>query len=130
MKALLLVATLFFATFSSAANAVEYLCKVDRKLDNERQYTTEQLAKGQFAALLEEKHSEAFVSRCSFAQSAAKVTCDRYKVDKVAFDERIKSKKFYVFHSQFDFQLFSDLSFVENNGRGGVSYGKCTLTSP
>jgi hypothetical protein len=26
--------------------------------------------------------------------------------------------------------MFSDLSFVENNGRGGVSYGKCALTSP
>ena len=27
--------------------------------------------------------------------------------------------------SQFDVQLYPDMNFVENNGRGSISYGKC-----
>ncbi len=129
MNALIVFFTALFVVLSPAANAAEFACKVARKFDNERQYTSDQLSKGNFSALIEENNSEAFVSRCSYSPSAEKVTCDRYRVDKIAFDEHIKSKKFYVFRSQFDFQIFSDLSFVENNGRGGVSYGKCALTS-
>ena len=34
-------------------------------------------------------------------------------------------KKFYLFKSQFDVQLFPDMNFVEKNCRSGVSYGKC-----
>lgn len=130
MKSLLLSFAALFFILHPSANATEFKCKVAKKLDDERQYTDEQLSKGNFSALIEEKGSEAFVSRCSHSPSDEKVTCDRYKVDKIAFDEHIKSKKFYVFRSQFDIQLFSNLSFIENNGRGGISYGKCHLTSP
>ncbi len=110
--------------------AVEYACEVTRKFDREREYTAEQIAKLQYSNRVEESYESAFVSRCSFAPSAGKVTCDRYKIDRVSFDENMKIKKYYLFRSQFDFQVFDDLSFVENNGRGGVSYGKCTLVSP
>ncbi|WP_281970147.1 MULTISPECIES: hypothetical protein [unclassified Polynucleobacter] len=54
-----------------------------------------------------------------------KVTCDRYSVDRVEVDKFVGIKKFYFFKGQFDVQLFPDMNFVENNGRGGVSYGKC-----
>lgn len=110
--------------------AVEYSCEVTRKVDAEREYTSEQLANSQFSNRVEELDEGAYVSRCSFAPSAGKVTCDRYKIDRVSFDEYFKIKKYYVFRSHFDFQLFSNLSFVENNGRGSVSYGKCALASP
>ena len=43
---------------------------------------------------------------------------------------KVKIKKFYVFDSQFDVQLFADLTFVENDGRTGISFGKCQVTSP
>lgn len=79
---------------------------------------------------VEESGGGAFVSRCSFSPSANKVTCDRYQVDKVVFDENAKIKKYYVFRSQFDVQLFSDLSFIENNGRGDIAYGKCRVVAP
>lgn len=121
---------LIVAAISLPALAEEYSCEVTRKLDREREYTAEQIAKFQYSNRVEESNDGSFVSRCSFAQRAGKVTCDRYKIDRVAFDENVRIKKFYVFLSQFDFQLFPDLSFVENNGRGGVSYGKCTLVSP
>ncbi len=110
--------------------AVEYAFDVTRKFDREREYTAEQIAKLQYSNRVEELNETAFVSRCFFAPSAGKVTCDRYKIDRVSIDENMKIKKYYLFRSQFDFQVFDDLSFVENNGRGGVSYGKCTLVSP
>ena len=118
------------AVWSLPGSAVEYACEVTRKFDREREYTAEQIAKLQYSNRVEESNETAFISRCSFAPSAGKVTCDRYKIDRVSFDENMKIKKYYLFRSQFDFQFFDDLSFVENNGRGGVSYGKCTLVSP
>ena len=65
-----------------------------------------------------------------FAMSAGKITCDSYDVDRVEVDPVVRIKKFYVFGSQFDVQLFPDLTFVENNGRGGIAFGRCTLLAP
>ncbi|MFQ5546565.1 MAG: hypothetical protein ACE5FE_11340 [Acidiferrobacterales bacterium] len=110
--------------------AAEYNCKVEKKFDSENTYTADHIKKYQFSVKVEEGNGGAFVSRCSFSLSANKVTCDRYQVDKVVFDENVKIKKYYVFRSQFDVQLFSNLSFVENNGRGGIAYGKCRVVAP
>lgn len=115
---------------SGFAAAAEYDCKVAKKVDSENSYTAHQIEKGQFSVKVEESGGGAFVSRCSFSPSANKVTCDRYQVDKVVFDENVKIKKYYVFQSQFDVQLFSNLSFIENNGRGGIAYGKCRVVAP
>ncbi len=58
-------------------------------------------------------------------------------VDKITSDDIntldgniIHIKKYYVFKGQFDVQLYPDLTFIENNGRGDIAYGKCELTSP
>ena len=45
-------------------------------------------------------------------------------------NENARIKKYYVFRSQFDVQVFSDLSFLENNGRGDIAYGKCEVVAP
>jgi len=112
------------------AFAVEYECKVEKKFDAERVYTPAQLEAGQFSVRIEEVGGAAALSRCSFVASKQKVTCDRYEVDKVVFDDVPKVKKYYVFRSQFDVQLFSGLAFVENNGRGGIAFGRCRLVVP
>jgi len=125
-----LTITITLVAFSLPATAVEYSCDVTRKLDREREYAAELLEKFRYSNRLEETNEGSYVSRCSFASSEQKINCDRYKIDRVAFDENVKIKKFYLFRSQLDFQLFPDLSFIENNGRGSVSYGKCKLISP
>jgi hypothetical protein len=43
----------------------------------------------------------------------------------VEIDKFNGMKKFYYFTGQFDVQLFTDMRFVENKGRTGISYGKC-----
>ena len=58
------------------------------------------------------------------------MTCDRYPMDKVVLDENVKIKKYYLFRSQFDVQLFADLLFIENNGRGGIAFGRCRVVAP
>jgi len=121
---------IFYSLVPVLVEAAEYDCTVEKKLDSEKLYTQEHIKKSQFSVKVEEKSSGSFLSRCSFSSSANKVTCDRYKVDKVAFGENVKIKKYYVFRSQFDVQLFSNLSFVENNGRGGIAYGKCKVIAP
>ena len=67
---------------SALAHAVEYRCKVEKKVDFENVYSQAQIEKGQFSVLVEEKEVSAFLSRCSFTPSAQKVTCDRSKSTK------------------------------------------------
>jgi hypothetical protein len=111
-------------------HAVEYRCKVEKKLNFENVYSQPQIKKSQFSVIIEERAGSAFLSRCSFSPSAEKVTCDRYEVDKIVFDEHVKIKKYYVLRSHFDVQVFPDLSFVENNGRGDIAFGKCNVVAP
>jgi hypothetical protein len=88
-----------------------------------------ELRKRQQHVIVEDERTPA-VQRCGFTPSAGRVTCDRYEVDRVEVDRNVNIKKFYLFRAQFDVQLFSNLSFVENNGRGGLAYGACKLISP
>ena len=116
--------------FPFTAQAAEYHCQVQQKFNSEHKYTQSQIEKGQFSVRIEENGSAAFVSRCSYTPSEQKVICDRYAVDKVVQDSHMKIKKYYVFRSQFDVQLWPSLAFVENNGRGGIAFGKCTVVAP
>ena len=115
---------------TNVSQAVEYRCEIASKTSSEYTYTQAELAQGQYSVLVEEKGGVAHLSRCSFVSSANKVTCDRYDVDKIVFDENVKIKKYYVFRSQFDVQIFSNLSFIENNGRGGIAFGNCSVVAP
>jgi hypothetical protein len=112
------------------AQAADFSCKVEVKLSRERVYSESELQKGQFLVLIEDRGDSAFLSRCSFTLSSQEVTCDRYEVDKVVLDEYVRIKKFYVFRSQFDVQVYPDLSFIENNGRGGIAFGTCSVVAP
>ena len=112
------------------AEAGEYRCVVNRKVDSERNYSDEQIRNSQFSVLIEEVQNGANLSRCSFSNEERKVTCDKYSVDHIVVDRTVKIKKYYIFKSQFDVQIYPDLAFVENNGRGGIAFGKCELTAP
>lgn len=120
----------FLLVSSALAQAADYRCVVEAKFNREHVYSQSELLKLQSSVLVEERGGSAFLSRCSFSDSSQKVTCDRYEVDKVMFDNNIKIKKFYVFRSQFDVRIFSDLFFIENNGRGGIAFGTCKITAP
>jgi len=121
---------IMFLMLSTASLAVEYDCAVEKKFYGGQAYSKDDLQKGQYSVLIQEEGDDAFLSRCSLSPSEKKVTCDRYEVDKVVFDSNVKIKKFYVFRSQFDVQLFPDLLFIENNGRGSIAYGHCKIVSP
>jgi hypothetical protein len=123
-----LIAIACVALVGSHSPPVTYSCDVTRKLDGERVYTTQDLARGRFGVRVRDDGNVQIVSRCSFASRKNKVTCDDYSADHVAIDQNIGARKYYVFDSQFDVQIFADLSFVENNGRGGIAFGRCTMT--
>lgn len=127
---MLRTSVIVLALYAPNLAAAEYDCIVEKKIDSENMYTSHQIEKGKFSVKIEDNGGDAFASRCSFSASANNATCDRYQIDKVVFDEKVKIKKYYVFLPQYDVQLFSDLSFVENNGRGGVAYGKCQVVAP
>jgi len=120
----------YFALLSllvcNSVNAFTYDCKVSKKLGENNIVSQDALLKWQFSVKIHDLPKPE-VERCSFETTKNQVTCDRYTVDRVSFDQNINAKKFYHFSSQFDVQLFRDLSFVENNGRGGISFGKCEV---
>jgi hypothetical protein len=113
-----------------AAGALELVCEVTRKVHPSGTYSDEHVKRAQFSVRIEETTSGAKLSRCSFIQSEQQVTCDAYNVDRVEYDPIPRIKKFYVFRGQFDVQLFPDMTFIENNGRGSVAFGKCRADRP
>ncbi|NIO08265.1 MAG: hypothetical protein GTO40_09770 [Deltaproteobacteria bacterium] len=44
-------------------------------------------------------------------------------------NEDLQIKKYYAFGSQFNFQIFFDLRSVEDDGLGGIQYGKCKIVA-
>ncbi len=124
----LLTMVLFLAP--NLASATEFYCKASRKMNGEQTYTAEDLKNWKFATKVEQQGNEAFLSRCSHSRVEEKVTCDRYEVDRIEFDQNVKIKKYYVFESQFNLQIFSNMTYLEDNGRGGITYGRCEVVSP
>jgi hypothetical protein len=112
------------------ALSAEFSCEVTDKYDFGKIYTEAEIDKWKFGAKIEDQGNKAFVSRCSSTTNEGKVTCDRYEVDRIEYDENVNIKKYYIFRSQYNIQVFKNLSFIEDNGRGGISYGKCLVTSP
>lgn len=129
MRGALLFCTIFL-TCQLSASAVEYYCVAFKQTYSHREYTKEELKKKQFATRLEDFGTEAYISRCSYSPSDKKVTCDRYKVDRIEHDKDSKIKKYYVFRYQFNFQLFPSLAGIEDNGRGAIQFSKCEVVSP
>lgn len=95
----------------------------------------ESIAKRQFSIKFEwSKDGISYLSRCSYVDAVKMVTCDRYEVDRVdVYDpnpgsvDSIVLVKAYVFRSQLNFQIdLIEMTYIEDNGRGGIRYGTCT----
>ena len=107
----------------------EYNCPVSSKWDTENTYSQEMIDKWKYTVLISELSDATYLSRCS-NDSSGKFTCDEYKVDRIETSSVLGSeiRKYYVFASQFDVQLFENsMTFIENNGRGSLAMGTCTL---
>jgi hypothetical protein len=115
---------LLLIPISSVVYSITYDCKVTRKFDFQSEVTPSIIQKYQYSVRIKDT-SKPELERCSFTPSQNRVTCDRYTVDRVDTDKFVGIKKFYYFTGQFDVQLYPDMRFVENNGRGGISYGVC-----
>ena len=128
------LASLAVTLLATSAHAAEYECTVKRKLNAENEYKLGQLMQAKFSVRIIDNGATAQISRCSFASSEGKVTCDTYDVDRIEVTSRagkeVAIKKFYHFASNLDVQVFLDVPdmwFVENNGRGDIAYGHCTV---
>ncbi|MBU3606866.1 hypothetical protein [Polynucleobacter nymphae] len=121
MKNIIFSSMLFASGFAYSAS---YDCTVTKKQDFDSNYSAVQIEKLKFSVKIHDI-AQPKVERCSFQPSANRVTCDSYDIDRVEVDKYVSIKKFYVFKSQFDVQLFPDMTFLENNGRGGIAFGIC-----
>ena len=119
-KKILLIGLLISTNVFSSS----YDCVVSRKTDFDNEIPLSIIQKYKYSVKIKDT-TKPELERCSFTPSEKKITCDRYSVDRVEVDKYVGIKKFYYFTGQFDVQLYPDMKFVENNGRGGISYGKC-----
>lgn len=133
MKFLVYAFSLTILFLSFPANASSYSCVVKQKFNGEHVYSSEEIEAGKFSVKIDDgvhKNSteKPVLSRCSYSNIENKITCDDYTADHVEVTKTLDNrvfKKFYVFSSQFDVQLFPNLDFLENNGRGNIAYGTC-----
>ena len=124
MKTLIVILVLF----SSSLFAADFNCIVEKKINYEMEYPKEHLEKYKFSLKIHDEDSPyPSLERCSFVASENMVTCDQYPIDKVEIDPHANIKKYYYFEGQFDVQLYSDLWFIENNGRGDFAWGQCEV---
>lgn len=109
---------------SAVIYAASYDCTATKKYDFDRSYTQAQLDTLKFSVRIHDSEKPK-VDRCSVKPSEGKLSCDTYDIDRMEVDKYVGYKKFYLFRSQFDVQLFPDMKFIENNGRGGIAMGTC-----
>ena len=123
----LLIAALIATVLASPVLAQQSLiCVVNRKFDAQtgENYTPERLEELQFGAIVD--LYDQTLSRCSFVQSAGRVTCDTYPIDRMEVAAGyVDIVKYYYFNGHFDLQIFNGSTFVENNGRGSIASGTC-----
>ncbi|WP_225413195.1 hypothetical protein [Stigmatella hybrida] len=118
-------------TVPLSAVADIYECKVTRKVYATGEDSPADLKKWQPSTILEiNQSSPSYASRCAYSTIAKKVTCDRYEMDRVDVDPNVGHIKMYRFTSQMTVQLFANLNFMEDMGRGIVSFGKCKALTP
>jgi hypothetical protein len=126
-KLMAIVLALVWPTIAHGQALRAYDCPVTRKMNAEgHEYTAAELARSQFSVRVVETSGGALLQRCSFAPSAGRITCDSYTADHVEVDPHVGVRKYYFFRGQFDLQIFVDGSFIENNGRGDIAFGRCT----
>ncbi len=117
-------------TEKGTAAAMKFDCPANKKFDFKTAYSQEQLQRRKVSTRVEELPQGIFLDRCVASQNDGKITCNRQKVDRVENDPKLHIKKFYVFGSQANFQLFPNLTSIMDDGVGGVQYGKCQFVSP
>ncbi|MGE0530205.1 MAG: hypothetical protein AB7G40_10145 [Hyphomonadaceae bacterium] len=116
------------ASDASAQSLRSYDCQVARKFRSDgTEYSGRELEQWQFSVRVIESAEGVILQRCSFTSAEARVTCDSYRADHVELDAQIGARKYYYFRGQFDLQIFSDGTFLENNGRGSVALGSCSV---
>lgn len=132
MKYILLLTIVIIPSISSAET---HRCIVEKKLDYEwKPYTQEKLNRYNWQVIIEDnskqKDTKTILRRCSVEPSSGKFTCDSYIADWQITDSAVGHRKYYYFRGQFDVQLFSNSTFIENNGRGGLAKGRCEVIIP
>lgn len=122
------ISSLSAILISTSSFGLSLECKVQSKYSKDGKYSQANLRKYSPSVKIQMTGKKYYVSRCSYETVANTITCEKHKMDKAVLDKYSSIIKFYHFESQFDVQLFSDKSFIENNGRTSVSYGNCIVT--
>lgn len=103
----------------------KYDCYVDTKVSKEKQYKKEEIDKYSPVISIQEDDKYTIISRCSFFEMYKRNACYSYIVDTIVVNDKRKMRKYYIYKTQYDIQIFNDKRFVENNGMGLINFGEC-----
>lgn len=122
------------------ASANIYTCMATSVTDGSGKWSKERLDKWKPGTIVKHygyKDGSPTVSRCSWSDIEGKRTCDIYPINRRFMTELMGGKmgfidKFYYFVGMLDVQIFqitgeSVFDYIENNGRGAIHRGTCTL---
>ncbi len=116
---------LVLVVVATTASGPRLRCDVQQKVDPNGPWSASRVEASQSYVLLDDSaDGAARISRCSYARSQGRVTCDTLLVDHVVTDA-FGGTKYYDFDSLFDLQIIPGGSFVENNGRESIALGQC-----
>jgi len=124
-RRVLALAAALLGALAPAALAATYTCTVTDVWSPLALPKAEYLARTQPVLRLEDSTSGVVVTRCARDPASKEMRCRRIEIDWVFVNDSTGSRKFYRFADGYDLQLSSDLTFVENDGRGVVYHGRC-----
>lgn len=116
-----------------------YTCVAISINDDSGEWSNERLIKWNPETIIKHygfKDKSPTISRCSWSDIEGKRTCDTYPIDKREMTVFKRTNyfvdKFYYFRGHLDVQIFqpngeTSFNYIENNGRGAIRRGKCTL---
>jgi hypothetical protein len=116
--------------FLASSNAATYMCEPEFQTVFGSRVENNDFIKSFKPYTLVHDEVDGKIVRCSRSYTENKHVCDTYKTDRVENDINARIKKYYVFSAQYDIQVFRELSYIDNNGRGGMLFGKCKVISP
>ena len=110
-----------------SANANSYLCKVKKVATAIEVPSKPYLAKHQPHVIVYDYGKSAILQRCDIPDWKTEHECDKYQADKIERNNSFGGKKYYYYRGQYDVQIFPNMTFVENNGRGMIAFGSCVV---
>lgn len=127
-----LLADLIFDPSSRGYATKHYKCDLAKTIHVKHNTATKDLKRNMYSLFILETDNpkvknQYTLYKCFYKKPTNKKRCEDIPISKVSLLDGSQIKKYYNLDMQYDLQVFKDLSFIENNGKGVISVGMCKI---